>query len=46
MDEDISSPFTLIIAFRSIPLDYNAALTNARVALEALAEDVAAEVAG
>ncbi|QUG93106.1 hypothetical protein GR140_30535 (plasmid) [Pseudomonas putida] len=32
-------------AFRSSPPDYNAALTNARVALEALAVDVAAEVA-
>lgn len=32
-------------AFRSSPSDYNAALTNARVALEALAVDVAAEVA-
>lgn len=31
-------------AFRSSPPDYNAALTNARVALEALAVDVAAEV--
>ncbi|MCP1418479.1 hypothetical protein J3D47_002722 [Pseudomonas laurylsulfativorans] len=32
-------------AFRSSPSDYNAALTNARVALEALAVDVAADVA-
>ncbi|NWC83115.1 hypothetical protein HX798_22905 [Pseudomonas putida] len=32
-------------AFRSSPPDYNAALTNARVALEALAVDIAAEVA-
>ncbi len=32
-------------AFRSSPPDYNAALTNARVALEALAADVAADVA-
>lgn len=31
-------------AFRSSPSDYNAALTNARVALEALAVDVAADV--
>jgi hypothetical protein len=31
-------------AFRSSPPDYNAALTNARVALEALAVDIAAEV--
>ena len=31
-------------AFRASPPDYNAALTNARVALEALAVDVAAEV--
>ncbi|WP_095146927.1 hypothetical protein [Pseudomonas sp. Irchel s3b6] len=31
-------------AFRSSPSDYNAALTNARVALETLAVDVAAEV--
>ncbi|MDH5858923.1 hypothetical protein [Lampropedia aestuarii] len=32
-------------AFRSSPPDYNAALTNARVALETLAVDVAADVA-
>jgi hypothetical protein len=32
-------------AFRSSPPDYNAALTNARVALETLAVDVAAGVA-
>ncbi|WP_439851727.1 hypothetical protein [Pseudomonas syringae] len=32
-------------SFRSSPPDYNAALTNARVALEALAVDVAADVA-
>lgn len=31
-------------AFRAAPPDYNAALTNARVALEALSVDVAAEV--
>lgn len=33
-------------AFRSTPPDYNAALTNARVALETLAGDVAVSVAG
>lgn len=33
------------IAFRATPPDYNAALVNARVALEALAGDVAAHVA-
>lgn len=32
-------------AFRATPPDYNAALVNARVALEALAADVAADVA-
>ncbi len=32
-------------AFRATPPDYNAALTNARVALETLAKDVAADVA-
>lgn len=32
-------------AFRSTPSDYNAALTNARIALETLAVDVAADVA-
>ncbi|PLC52878.1 hypothetical protein CR155_15845 [Pollutimonas nitritireducens] len=31
-------------AFRSVPPDYNAALTNARVALETLAVDVASDV--
>lgn len=32
-------------AFRASPPDYNAALTNARIALESLAADVAADVA-
>lgn len=32
-------------SFRAIPPDYNAALVNARVALETLAADVAADVA-
>ncbi|WP_339442860.1 hypothetical protein [Pseudomonas hunanensis] len=32
-------------AFRSSPPDYNASLTNARIALETLAKDVAADVA-
>lgn len=31
-------------AFRSSPPDYNASLTNARIALETLAKDVAADV--
>jgi hypothetical protein len=33
------------LAFRATPPDYNAALVNARVALETLAADVAADVA-
>jgi len=32
-------------AFRAVPPDYNAALTNARVALETLARDIAADLA-